>query len=256
MKRNILLVEPDKEQGELFVDWLKEEDYGVTLMMNPQEVLSSLSNEKFDLILMDIDYPEITEPSFELCRTLKKDPRLQDLPITILAYRKDAKKIRSAIEAGADNFVLKPFETVSFLERMKTIFKDTELKKEGRKVLDLNYVNYLIDLTSEASREDFFTLSSVIFNSLIMDKVKAILGEPILMVMIERARELVGEDYDFMKEIKFENSQIVTSGVDMASKKVSVEKLARAFRDYIYGFLHLVRTLTSDILMERSHMER
>ncbi|MBU1147144.1 MAG: hypothetical protein KKD11_02230, partial [Candidatus Omnitrophica bacterium] len=63
--------------------------------------------------------------------------------------------------------------------------------------------------------------------------------------------ELIGEDYAFMREVKFSNTQILMTGVDRVSKNIPVAKLSMAFRDYIYAFLQLVQSLTSDILMER-----
>lgn len=209
-----------------------------------------VSKEAFNLLIIDIDAPEMTEEYLRLCETLKKNPRLSDIPITVLTYKKDAQKIAGAIEAGADNFVLKPFETNSFLKRIETICKEIELKKQGKKTLDLNYINYLIELTGESSREDFFFLTPVIFNKLIMDKVKPILGEPVIIMMMKRLQELIGEDYQFMKPAGFQNYRLIMDGVDKVSKGISLKKLTSAFRDYTYAFLQLVKTLTSDILME------
>ncbi|MFH1287718.1 MAG: response regulator [bacterium] len=249
--KKILLIEPDEEQAGLFIDWLKGEGYDVNSLDSLQEVQTSVSKDKFDIILMDIDKPEITEASLKLCRALKADERFADLPITIFTYRKDIKKISDAIKAGADNFVLKPFETDSFLARMEIIFKQFELKKYGRKVLDLNYINYLIALAGEAEREGFFVLAPVIFNTLILEKINTIMGSPVIAQIIKRCNETIGEDYAFMKVFEFSNGKILMEGVEKASKNIPVKKLANAFRDYVYAFLHLVRTLTSDILVER-----
>lgn len=253
-KMRILLLESDKEQSELFITWLKEENYEVKALLTPDEAANVVSKDTFDLLIMDIDAPEITDKCFNLCQTLKKDPHTQEMPITILTYKKDAEKITGAIEVGADSFVLKPFETDSFLERIKAIFKEIELKKQGRKVLDLNYINYLIALTGDLGRESFFRLSPVIFNKLIIERINTILGEPIITQIIKRCNELIGKDYVFMSEIKFCNNQIFMDGVEKASKDTTVKKLTTAFRDYIYAFLQLVRTLTSDILMERGKL--
>jgi len=123
VQKKILLFEPDKEQAELFTDWLKEKGYGVNSLSSLQEVQASVYKDKFDIHLMDIDKAEITEPSLKLIQTLKADERFAGLHIAILTYQKDSKKIASAIEAGVDSFILKPFETDLFLKRMKTIFK-------------------------------------------------------------------------------------------------------------------------------------
>lgn len=249
-RKNILLFEPDKKVEKLFIDWLKEEKYSAKPVENPEQILARLSGEKYDILMVDIDFPEAIESLLNLCRILKKDPYFSELPITVLTYKKNIKLIADSIEAGVDNFVLKPFETDSFLSQLDNIFKQIELKSKGKKVLDLNCINYLIKLTSETTREDFFILSSVIFNKLIIDKVKGILGEPIIVIITKRLGDLIGADYGFVKEIRFSNGKILIDKVDKVSKDVPVEKLIIAFRDYIYGFLQLIQTLTSDILME------
>lgn len=249
--KKILLLEPDKEQAELFIAWLKGESYGVSLIDKPGGAQGVLANEEFDILLMDIDEPEITEPSLKLVQTLKADKRFAGLPIIVLAYKKDTKKIITAIEAGVDSFVLKPFETDPFLKRIEVILKEFELKSKGNKVLDLNYVNYLIALAGEMEREDFFLLAQVIFNTLILGKINTILGEPIIAQIVKRCDELIGEDYVFMREVKLLNGQLLMDGVDNASRGIPDAKLTNAFRDYVYAFLQLVHTLTSDILMER-----
>jgi len=251
MKKRILLFEPDKEVENQFVQWLKEEDYGAKSVDNPDQILTLFSTEKFDILIMDIDSPETTEALLRLCRTLKKDRRFLNLPTAVLTYKKDINKIASALQAGADSFLLKPFETGEFSERMKTIFKEIEFKERGKKVLDLNYINYLIALTGKTKRESFFMLAPVIFNKLILEKINTILGEPIITQIIKRANELIGEDYEFMRAVRFSEGQILMDDVDKASQEAPVKKLTTAFRDYVYAFLHLIQTLTSDILMER-----
>jgi len=249
--KKILFFVPDKEQGKIFSEWLKGEGYEIELTDNSKQILPILSGDKFDILIIDIDFSEATDFLLDLCKTLKKDPYFQEIPITVLTYKKNIKLIANSIEAGVDNFVLKPFEVDSFLSRLDTIFKQIELKCKGKKVLDLNYINYLIELTNETTRGNFFILSSVIFNKLIIDKVKDIIGEPIIVIITKRLGDLLGGDYGFVKEVRFSKGKIFLDNVDKVSKEVPVEKLTIAFRDYVYGFLQLIQTLTSDILMER-----
>lgn len=251
-KERLLLVGLPKEQAGLFSDWLKREDYQVRVANNPGEAYLLLPEEQFSLIIIDIDSPQDTEISWQLCRTLKTDKRFSDLPICSLTYKKNVTKIVTAIEAGVDRFILKPFEVKSFLERLKMVLQEIEFKKKGKKSLDLTYIYYLINIIGELDRQDFFLLSPVIINKLILGKINTILGEPIIVQIIKRVNELIGEDYAFMKEVRLSEGRIRMDGVDKASKDAKVEKIILAFRDYIYAFLHLVKTLTSDILVERN----
>jgi len=249
--KKILLIGPNKEQTELCTEWLKGKAYSVSSIGGPQDAQSSLAKEKFDILVMDCDEPEITASSLKLAQMLKTDARFKDLPIAVLTYRKDTKKIVAAIEAGADILMLKPFETDAFLKRIEDIFKELELKFKGKKMLDLNYVNYLIELAGQMEREGFFALSPVIFNKLIIEKINTILGPPVITQIIKRVNESIGADYEFMKSVEFSGNRLSLDGVDKASKGVPIKKITIAYRDYVYAFLHLVKILTSDILMER-----
>lgn len=71
---------------------------------------------------------------------------------------------------------------------------------------------------------------------------------------MKRVHELTGEDYAFMRAVKFKDSQVDMSGADKASGNVPGEKLALGFRNYVSSFLHLVEMLTSDVLMERGKL--
>jgi len=250
MNKKLLLIEPDIELKKLFTGWLKNQGYGIKSVDNSQQASSSLSQEKYDLLISDIDLPQSTDKLLIYCQSLKKDSRFHELPVVVLTYGKDAKKIARALEAGVDKFIFKPFEIDSFLNQMEVIFKEIELKQHGKKVLDINCIGFLIDLASKISRQDFFLLAPVIFNRLIMYKIKVIIGEPIIIVILKRLNELIEEANGFMKEVKFQNGQLNMDGVDKASKGLSAGRIAFGFRNYVYGFLQLVGILTSDILFE------
>ena len=249
--KKILFLGPDKKQNEVFSGWLKGEDYEVESTDNLKQVLPFLAGGKFDILIIDIDFPKITEFLLNLCRILKKNQYFSEFLIIGLTYKKNTKIIANSIEAGIDHFIFKPFKTDSFLSQLDTIFKQIELKFKEKKVLDLNYIKYLIKLTGETTREDFFLLYPVIFNKLIIDKVMGIIAEPIIVIIMKRLREVIGEDYGFVKEVRFSNGKIFMDKVDKVSQEVPVEKLVIVFRDYLYGFLQLIQTLSSNILMDR-----
>jgi len=250
--KKILLLEPDKEQAELLADWLKGEAYSVSSIDNPEQVPTSLANEIFDILVIDIDTPEIWESSFKLIKGLKADVRYTDLPMAVIAHGKETKKVIAAVETGVDIFLLKPFETDSFLKRVENVFANIELKSKGKKMLDLNFLNYLIELTGQMERDDFFALSPVIANKLIIEKINTILGDPIIAQIIKRLNESIGADYEFMKSVEYSDKGLSLDSVNAASKAVPVKTVANAYRDYVYALLHLVKSLTSDILMERN----
>ncbi|MBU0650607.1 hypothetical protein KKC59_01705, partial [bacterium] len=138
-----------------------------------------------------------------------------------------------------------------FLKQIKAILTDIEIKKHGRKVLDLNYVNFLINVLNDLNRDSFFQIAPVIFNKLIMTQLKSFLGDVILTAIEDRLREMIGRDYPFMEEVELIAGKIDMDVARRASKEVEVKILVNAFRDYTYAFLYMITALTSDILIER-----
>lgn len=252
-KKKILLIEPDKELTEAFTGWLTGEGYEVGREERIDQAYPALKQDGFSLLIADIDSEETLDKTIAMIQSIEKDTRFSAFPVTVLLYRTEIKKIARAIDAGIGNFIiLKPVESDFFLKRLESVFYEIGLRSKGKKVLDLNYVNYLIDNMSDlVNRDDFFLLGPVIFNKLIIGKVNTILGPPVIAQIIKRANETVGMDYEFMKAVEFSGAGVSLAGVDRASKGADVKKITTAYRDYVYAFLHLVRMLTSDILMER-----
>lgn len=247
-KIKVLLLDPDKEQAEALLNWLKEEGYETKLVADTQEALNVLAAGKFDCIIVDTDS---TDETIELYGAVKKDLRFSNISFFTTSYKTRIKEVTRLIAAGVEGLLFKPFDVEDFSKRLKALTKEADFAKRGKKLLDQNYLNDLIELAGTANREDFFPFSAAIFNKLILGKIKSILGGPVITQIIKRCDELIGDDYAFMKEVKFSNEQLLLDGVDKASKDIPVKKLTMAFRDYVYAFLQLVRALTSDILMER-----
>jgi len=246
-KKRILLLEPDEEQGELLANWLKDENYEVKLVEDAKEVLPVLSNEKFDSIIIDI---ETIEDVLELCHELEKDQRFSNISVFVLIYKTRIKEIALLMDVGVEGLLFKPFEIDDFSKRLKALVREAESIKRGKKLLDKNYINVFLELSSHASHEDFFLLVPILFEKLILAKINMIVGDPIIIQIIKRCNEVIGEDYAFIREVKFSNTKFLLDGVEKAAKDVPIEKLTIAFRDYIYAFLQMVQTLTSDILMD------
>jgi DNA-binding response OmpR family regulator len=80
---------------------------------------------EIDLIVMDVKMPEID--GIEACRRIKAVEALRDIPIIMMTARREPETLRSAFDAGATDYIKKPFEEVELLARIKAALK---LKKE------------------------------------------------------------------------------------------------------------------------------
>ena len=265
--KKIAIIERNRQQGQLLVDYLKTKNIEVRLLDkidSLQETQKLLGRERFDLLLLDIapqeglSTGEIQKIDAEFClsltRTLKNNPNFQDIVIVFITSKIAIPEITRVIEAGADNIIIQEPQAGAISESIGTFFNKITFRE--RNVLDLNLINFLLQISSQASREDFFILAPVIFNHLLLDKFRPIIGATVVDSIMQRLESLVSPQYSFMSKIKFQEGRIFMEEVEKASKEVSVQHLSFAFRDYIYAFIHLVRTLTSDILIERWDWER
>ena len=250
MEKKVIIIEENKQQAELFANYLKGKSYEVRLLDNPEQCLDMLAKEIIDILVMNIYLPF----SLSLCRTLKNDPKHTNITIVLITPKEAIKEITSGIKAGVYNFIVKSSEKEISPEEIK-IFHE-RVKVKGKKVFDLNFINFLIRLTTDGSREDFFIISEVIFNHLLLDRFKPVLGETSIILIMKQIQNILAKQYKFIGEVKFEDGRFSLYEVNKASKDVSIRQLNLVLRDYIYAFVHMVRLLTSDILIEHWDLDR
>lgn len=114
MAKTILIIEDDALNMRLFNDLLQSQGYNTVQTMDGREAVALVRETLPDLILMDIQLPEIS--GMELTRTIKADDELRDIPIvavTAFAMKGDEERIR---ESGCDGYISKPISVPNFLE--------------------------------------------------------------------------------------------------------------------------------------------
>ncbi|OPX42736.1 phytochrome-like protein cph1 [Ruminiclostridium hungatei] len=117
----ILIVDDTPEQIEMALVVLKGNNYKVRVSTKGSSALKLLEKQKPDLILLDIFMPEID--GFELCRIIKQNTEYKNIPVIFLTSSGDEQSIKKGFEAGAQDYVTKPFNTTELLARVKTHIK-------------------------------------------------------------------------------------------------------------------------------------
>ena len=112
----ILLVEPNRSAMGVLVRRLGESGYRVAAAEGAQAAVAELHRLPVDLVLAEIAMPLMT--GIELTRLIRDDTALHDLPVILIAGRSDRTGAVRALEAGADDIVVKPFHHEVLLARI------------------------------------------------------------------------------------------------------------------------------------------
>lgn len=113
----VLIVEDNDLNMKLFRDLVEAQGYRTAHTRDGMEVLSLARKDKPDLIIMDIQLPEVS--GLEITALLKKDPDLKSIPIvaiTAFAMKGDEEKIRAG---GCEDYLSKPISVGEFIETIK-----------------------------------------------------------------------------------------------------------------------------------------
>ena len=147
----VLIVDDDKENVDLIAYFLKPQNYKIITAHDGVEALKLVEKEIPDIILLDIKLPKMD--GFEVCERIKKKAPTQFIPIIMITALKDLKsKIRS-LEAGADDFISKPFENIELLTRVKSLLRikkyHDELEKKNKELAGKNQALQRMDQFKE-----------------------------------------------------------------------------------------------------------
>jgi putative two-component system response regulator len=115
---NVLIVDDVPDNIQVAMNFLKEEPYNLSFATRGQEVLALMKTHEYDLILLDIMMPEMD--GYEVCRRIKAEPRLQDIPIIFVTAKVDVDSISQGFRAGAVDYLCKPFHAEELLARVNT----------------------------------------------------------------------------------------------------------------------------------------
>ncbi len=122
MAKTVLVVEDNELNMKLFHDLLEASGYAVVETRNGFEAIELARTHKPDLILMDIQLPEVS--GLEVTKWLKEDDELRPIPViavTAFAMKGDEERIR---QGGCEAYLSKPISVAKFLETVKAYLGD------------------------------------------------------------------------------------------------------------------------------------
>ena len=138
---NILLVEDDDNVALTVERCLRRENYKVTLAASGSQALEIVKSQAPDLILLDVTMPGMD--GYEVCREIRSDSSIERVPIIFLTARTRDEDRISGFQAGADDYINKPFNLEELLLRVRAVLRRTQDQpKLDGKTVDNEFYKY------------------------------------------------------------------------------------------------------------------
>ncbi|MDD5689398.1 MAG: response regulator [Caldisericia bacterium] len=181
MKKNILLIEDDKDISELISYNLKKENFNVITAYDGEEALNLIKDNIIGLIILDLMLPSVS--GIDLLKYIKRDEKTKNIPVIIETAKGEENDIVLGLELGADDYVTKPFSPKVLVARIKRLIERTEEKSINEKLLNAGPVT--LDLTRhkvtlKGKPIELTLVEFKLLNYLISNKGKALSRDEIL----------------------------------------------------------------------------
>ena len=229
MAIRILIVDDDPDIRDILKLTLAEEDYEILEAQDGEEALKVINTKPLNLVLLDYKIPKVD--GRQVCREVKKDLLLRHLPIIMVTGKGDINDKVGGIDAGADDYVVKPFEPKELLARIRMVLRRTERDLEVNPLTRLpGNVSILNELSRRLESKDIFAVCYIDLDKFksYNDKYGFEHGDEVIRetarILIRNAQQYGNPD-DFIGHIGGDDFVIVTTPVlaDNICKKIIVD---------------------------------
>jgi len=149
MKKKILVVDDDPGAVELLREILSVQNFRVISATNGDEAVKKVREEKPDIVVLDVVLPGLS--GVDVCRILKQDKTTHSIPIVMLSGRAmETRDKVTGFEAGADDYLTKPFEAKELVARIKALLRRYELSEDFEEVIEKEEIS--LDVTRATVR--------------------------------------------------------------------------------------------------------
>ena len=138
----ILVVDDDKNICELLRLYLEKEGYSVAISNQGEEAIAKINAIKPDLILLDIMLPGLD--GWQVCREIRKT---SNVPIIMLTAKGETFDKVLGLELGADDYVVKPFDTKEVIARVKAVLRRIGNAAPAVETKEVNYDKLSVNMT-------------------------------------------------------------------------------------------------------------
>jgi two-component system, cell cycle response regulator len=250
----ILIAEDNAVSRKLMEMTLRQAGYEVVSAANGREAFKVFKERFFPIILTDWGMPEMD--GLELCRAIRENPTDGYVFIFLITGRDSKKDIIVGLEAGADDYLTKPFDRSELIARLKTALRILELEKSLKdayeKIRILSITDKLTDCYNRTYMDEYLSKEIIRTTryrrpiSLVMtdiDHFKRIndsyghqAGDLILKNFVTWIKESIRKDVDWIARYGGEEFLIVMPETDFESAMSSAERLRKSVSESITSY--------------------
>src|SRR6266536_3429756 len=217
---SLLVVDDNSVNRIMLSRYISKLGYQATLAENGRQALDKLGNEPFDLVLLDVQMPEMD--GYQVLEHLKADPGLRDIPVIMISAVEELESVVKCIELGAQDYLPKPFNPVLLRARLTACL--------GRKWLRDQEVDYLqqVGLVTAAAA----AIKANTFQAESLDEVARRSDElgQLALVFQEMARQVYAREQHLQRQV-----QQLRIEIDQASNAREVADITES--DYFQQLL-------------------
>lgn len=120
----ILIVDDEATTAEMFSLMLENEGYQTAVVHGTGTAIRAIQQHRPSLVLVDVMMPGLS--GLELCRFIRREPDLRDLPVIIASAMSQPEDVQAGLEAGANVYLMKPISKADLLEGLETALQSTD----------------------------------------------------------------------------------------------------------------------------------
>lgn len=152
---NIIIVDDDKDIGEILKITLQNEGYLVVAFDNSEKAMPYLEENVYDMVILDVMMPTVN--GYDLCEYIRK---FNDVPILFITCLDDDESLAKALALGGDDFIRKPFSTTEVLARVGAHLRRYKLQSKIQNDLENIKIGPYVYNSNERTVEEIFENNS------------------------------------------------------------------------------------------------
>jgi signal transduction histidine kinase len=228
----ILIVDDNASARETLVAMLENQEYHIELAEDGFHALQILHQLQPDLILLDVMMPGMD--GFEVCRRIRAASQLAEVPIIMLTALDDRASLLQGIEAGADDFLIKPVDRYELTARVRTItrlnrYRILKEQRENLREMTERLITAQEQERQHISRELHDDLGQAL--TLQMISLRNLQGDPSVSKeeLFERLQALYDQSYDIFIKVRSLAQDLRPPILDALGLKVSMQTYCTEF---------------------------